>query len=317
MKKIKLVLIIVFLLFLSSCYTPITYKTNFNERFNYNIEKYYLFPEKNIKYSRPVSNNLLTNIFNFSISKKEENLTKVIIDTLNIYFLIENLDNSKLEVTLIKRQEEESYIEEEYLFYDKNVGKFDVLLLKPKEIKKFPAIIGLHGHSHSNLIFRDKYMGKELAENGFVVIMPSFRAMNGNYEESNITNFLYSKGFSLMGIRVYEVLLVIKFLKYSDFVDATNIGIIGHSGGSSISNLVLLISNEIKASVIDYEVTYPDIDETTNLIHCETIPEFANYNEDILNSTHSKSNQLVIPYGGGGFRLYKEEIIAFFTRILT
>ncbi|GAI30121.1 unnamed protein product, partial [marine sediment metagenome] len=81
---------------------------------------------------------------------------------------------------------------------------------------KFPVIIGLHGHRETNVIFRDNYFGIDFVARGFLVIIPTFRAMNIDKEEDAVTRKLCLNGFTLMGLRVYETLLVIKYLKYLD-----------------------------------------------------------------------------------------------------
>jgi dienelactone hydrolase len=63
------------------------------------------------------------------------------------------------------------------LFEDAQVGTFSVLLLIPEGGEPHPAIVGLHGHGDSKEIFKQKYFGEDLVKEGFVVIMPSFRAI--------------------------------------------------------------------------------------------------------------------------------------------
>ncbi len=180
-------------------------------------------------------------------------------------------------------------------------------MLIPKEKKnQSPAIIGLHGHGDTSLTFKNEYMGIDFVEQGFVVIMPSFRSM---WCDEKLSKELLLNGFTKMGFRVYETLLLIKYLTYLDEVDNDNIGIIGHSGGSSVAHLVVRITDSIKVQVSDHCTNWLDMCGDANKIHCETIPYLTYYSDEIQISDYVDIPVLKVPYGFGE---NKELITEFF-----
>jgi dienelactone hydrolase len=266
------------------------------------ISSYGDFIKKNRRYRKPVSKSKLSRQIKDAeyylearpSGKTAKDLRKIIISALNIGFLLHNLNERELVVKVIAIQQYEGFTENKLLFEDPQVGTFSVLFLVPDKGKgSHPAIVGLHGHNSGNEKFRDDYFGKELAREGFVVIMPSFRAMVSNEIETAISEELYLNGFTLMGLRIYETLLIIKYLKYKNFVD--KIGIMGHSGGSYVAYLASIISPDLQALVYDM---YPEPLNMYNAqIHCETIPNLAYYSPQIKNSAILKIPSRKIKYG--------------------
>lgn len=205
--------------------------------------------------------------------KFTEDLKEKIVQELGIGFLLEGINRRKLAVNTTATRKYGKYEERELIFTDPQVGSFSVLLLVPNKKKgPYPAIIGLHGHSGSGRGFRDYGFGKELASEGFVVIMPDFRAMCLDAVEEQISRELYLNGFTLMGLRTYETFLLIKYLKYKDLVNERGIGIMGHSGGSVVAYLASIISPDLRAVVYDMRPIF-----RTRGIHCQTIPGLVYY----------------------------------------
>jgi len=248
--------------------------------------------------------------------KTAPDLRERIIAELNIGFLLQDLDQRALTVIVTAERldegfiekellskdsqvgvfsverPDEGFIEKELLFKDPQVGVFSVLFLVPGNEKKCPpAIIGLHGHGDSAQIFEDEYFGRELAQNGFAVIMPDFRSF-GVPADIAMSEALYLKGFTLMGLRVYETLLLVKYLKAQGY---GNIGIMGHSGGSDAAYLTSIISRDLKALV------YDDLPLQLGLIdgqpHCETIPGLAYYGPQIIQEAALKTSWRKFQYG--------------------
>lgn len=69
------------------------------------------------------------------------------------------------------------------------------------------------------------------------VISPNylFRAMVCSRRENDLSIELLKNGLTLMGIRVYETLLMEKYLQHLAVVDSRRIGLLGHSGGNSVA----------------------------------------------------------------------------------
>ncbi len=283
------------------------------------ISDYIDFITKNQQYAKPITWTEFQNEMEesgaylgfYPPGKTTNNLEKKIIDELNIEFLLNDINQRQLLVTITKIQEQEKYIEKDLLFTDPEVGSFSVLLLIPKQKEiSYPAIIGLHGHGGDNISFKNGYFGKDLAEAGFIVILPSFRAMDClEVPEETITQELILNGFTLMGLRIYETSLLIKYLKYKDFVDNDRIGIMGHSGGSDVAYLTSIINQDLRALVFDF---YPKPDSLCEgKVHCETIPGLAYYKEQINDPSTLKIPSQKFEYGYPEEN-DKEEVINFF-----
>ncbi|MBT3721589.1 hypothetical protein HN789_07810 [archaeon] len=289
------------------------------------VDAYYNLPSKVNGEKRNISNDL-NKLKNLEFTQKELlylELRKEIITNLNIDELYNNLEKKSLDVRTINSKKYENYTEHELLVFDEYIGCYNVLLLTPSIInKKLPAIIGLHGHDDTNQIFKEKYMGKDLANLGYVVIMPQFRAMEGKdwgAKEVNVSTYLYNNGFSLMGIRMYESLLLIKYLKSLDYVDQNNIGIIGHSGGSTTANLLVRTTKHIKALVTDNTWNFDELitnfvkEEEVGIIHCKIYPELYEYHKNIDDWSTLEIPFMHVPYA---FEKNRSEIINFFDKHL-
>jgi len=205
---------------------------------------------------------------------------------LTLTFLLKDLDKRELIVTEVAETDYSNYTEKELVFDDLYIGRFNVLLLIPKQDKKaYPGVIGLHGHGAYNRVFKDEYLGEELAQQGYVVIIPTFNAITRGKLDNNISKVLYSQGFTLMGLQVYETFLALKYLKYLDFVNNRRIGVLSHSGGSSQANLVVRLTKDINAQVSDMTSNYFDFLNNRGIsesMHCETLPKLSYY-YDLIN----------------------------------
>jgi len=253
----------------------------------YDYSGYTDFIKKNVEYQSKVSWESVQNQIELAgdylkehpEGKVSDNLKETLIEELKIGFLLDDTKRSNLEVSFVSRTNFDEYFEEELMFNDSQVGSFSTLLLIPKGIKvSHPAIIGLHGHGDSAKVFKNHYLGEDLVEEGFVVMIPNFRAMDCREREHNISKELYLNGFTLMGLRVYEVSLIIDYLQSMPFVKEDKIGLIGHSGGSSTGHLVVRTNQDIKAFVFDY---YPPLLNSCEGLSDETLPSLAYYNPQI------------------------------------
>lgn len=289
------------------------------------ISSYRDFIKNNEQYQKPTSmteiqskiGNARAYLETNPSGKVADDLRGKIIEELNINFLLDELNERELLVTTIASHQYEAYLEKELLFEDPQVGTFSGLLLIPnQERESYPAIVGLHGHGDSKEIFKQKYFGEDLVDEGFIVIMPSFRAMACDELERDISKELLLKGFTLMGLRVYETHLLIKYLKSKDFVDKNKIGIIGHSGGSHTANVVSRVSQDLKAGVYDYDSFMLDFCIENNPdIHCQTVPSLAYYDPQINDHSTLKFPSRKFEYGYKELN-DKQEVINFFNENL-
>lgn len=250
---------------------------------------YETFIQNNSQYAKPISEEELQRQIEEAINylelnpsgKQTKNLRQTIIEKLNIGMLLEGLEERELIVTTTAINERDYYTEKRLLFTDSQAGAFPALLLIPKqELSSHPAIIGLHGHGDSPEIFRDNFFAKDLVKEGFVVVMPMLRAMYLDDAEKEISKNMLLNGFNLMGMRVYETLLLIKYLDSSNFVDDTRIGIYGHSGGSETASLASRVTPVLKAGIYDFHSTLLDFgapDDPHDNYHCQVVPPLSYY----------------------------------------
>lgn len=224
-----------------------------------------------------------------------EPLRQRIVDGLNIGFLLDGLERRELAVAILDESREAGVTRQKLLFWDPEVGSFEALLLLPAGEALRPGIVGLHGHRDSDEVFARDYLARRLAESGFAVLMPRLRVHDCSRRENGIARVLLRHGFTLMGLRVYETLLMLKYLSAHPSVAAERIGILGHSGGSSTANLAVRISEGFAAHVVDYEVDY--LNECgPRGIHCETVPALAPIAADINAFGSLPVAHLRVPY---------------------
>jgi hypothetical protein len=234
----------------------------------------------------------------------QEELRAKIVEALNIGFMLDGLDARPLQVTIFAESEDAGVLSHRLIFADPLVGEFEALQLEPAGEPRLPAIIGLHGHFDTPKIFAEKFLGAALAAEGYLVIMPQFRAMDCFGPEDQISRVLIGAGFHLMAMRVYETLLLEKYLRSLARVDADRIGILSHSGGSSTANLVVHLTNGIAAQVTDYYVDWRDrcVGPPFDLpVHCETVPGLFPLSTTFPDDRSAPLPRLSIAYAENGF----------------
>ena len=224
-----------------------------------------------------------------------KSLGRRILQGLSISDLLVELDERPLMVAVLEETSGPGLLERRLLFGDPEVGSFEGLLLMPSSPGPHPAVIGLHGHRHDSERFAAEFLGRELASQGFVVLVPELRAHDCSLAENKIATALLKGGRTLMGLRVYEVLLMAKYLQHTDAVDAARIGLLGHSGGSSVADLAVFVSDAFAAKVTDYQPDYRDRCGPRG-VHCETLPGLFPLAVDIMYRTDPEIPWLVLPY---------------------
>jgi hypothetical protein len=238
-------------------------------------------------------------------------LREEVIDGLGIGFLLADLPRRTLQVRVISEVDRGSYTEQELLLTDPWVGEFGALLLQPKVAERRAALLAVHGHGDTKEVYRDEYHGAEHAPRGYTTLILGMRAMGSGpsaITEHVITRELYRAGFSLMGMRVYESLLGLKFLRSLPTVDADKVALIGHSGGSSTGNLTVRVDPTIAGYVSDHQVAYAEWVAGINVYHCETVPSLFGYSEQLNDPADSPVPTLKVPYK---YTNGMEEIFAF------
>lgn len=215
-------------------------------------------------------------------------LADAIITAAGIGFLLEDLDARELQVVTTARGGTEQYDETELLLTDTLLGTFEALLLVPKGDGPFPAVVAVHGHPESAAVFRDVHHGAEFPSRGYAILMPTLRVMAIDDVEHEMSWRLLEQGFTLVGLRVVETLLALKVLRTEPRIDAERIGLIGHSGGASASNLTVRVEPRFGAYVSDNQVDwFRSADDEP--YHCETVPELYPLHEQINDFSTSRA----------------------------
>jgi len=270
------------------------------------IDDYLNFLTFAAPWARPISDRALARQINRVQTGAVEPLTSplpadelraAIRDALGIGFLLDGIDERPLTVTLIGEDETSEYFEKHLLFTDPYVGTFDAIYLTPKGDGPFPAVVAIHGHRTRASIYRDYFHGNEYPAHGYAILMLTMRVMFIDPFEHIISRDFLLDGFALMGMRVYEALLGLKYLRHRPEIDDERIGLIGHSGGSSASNLTIRLEPDFAAYVSDLQIDYCEWGAYFEPYHCETIPRLFPYHLLISDFTTSSVPVKTVPYG--------------------
>jgi hypothetical protein len=250
-----------------------------------------------------------------------------IIAGANVGFLLDGIDARPTKVITRATTISNGVIERDLVFVDPFVGTFKGILLTPEGLGPFPAVVAIHGHPDDAEIYRDDYHAKDFPGRGYAILMLTMRAMAIDASEHQITMDLLKGGFTLVGMRVYETLLGFKYLRYLAQKDASindaRVGLIGHSGGSSASDLTVRIEPRFKAYVSDNSVDWhrsdSDWDKLTGNIepyHCETVPALYPINEQIRDFSTSATPIDEVAYATAQSQSGNDGILDFFDSIL-
>ena len=240
-------------------------------------------------------------------------LRDAIIDRINLHHLWDKIDNRLLKVVVVDDQDMGTYRKQKLIFIDPFVGEFEAILLLPKGKGHFSGIVGLHGHGDNAQVFIDKYLGRELVLKGFVFLAPTFRVMCGGASEGVVSKELLEQGFAFVGLRAYEVKLCLRYLASREDVDSDRLGLIGHSGGSVVGNLLVWLEPKIRAFVSDNETTYFREREYEDNYFDDLVPSLFPLHKQINDISNSSAEILKVPYAYKGVRT---KIIDFFKEAL-
>lgn len=155
-----------------------------------------------------------------------------------------------------------AWTEERYLLVDPIVGEIEVYLWYPSDhdfITQRKAIILTHGHGQRAESMVSYMYGWRFIEEGYIVAAATYRASGADDWESLVTQELLLEGFTFQAIRAYETQLVFKYLRSRADVDEVGVGLLGHSGGSSSSNLVIRLDPRFAAYASDNESQYVNV----------------------------------------------------------
>ena len=249
----------------------------------------------------------------FTETLPEDELRATILNDLNIGFLVEGLDARPLTVTTTRIEVKDGVVGRHLLFTDPWVGTFEGILLTPPGDGPFPGIVAVHGHRSFARNYMLHYHGNEWPSHGYAILMITLRVMGIGWVEHDIAVRLLENGFTLMGLHSYESLLGLKYLRWLPNIEHEHIGMIGHSGGSSTSNLTIRYAPAVAAYVSDLQKVYSEWGTLFEPFHCETIPQIYPYNLLINDFSTAPMPVKTVPYA---YANGMQEIFDFFDRQL-
>jgi hypothetical protein len=205
-----------------------------------------------------------------------------VLDAAGIAFLTDGLDARPLSVTV----RAESPLpgggrQLDLVFDDPWVGSFAALLLLPPGGGPYPAVLMHPGHCETAEDQRDLRHGGEFPGRGYATLILEPRANWGDAWEDQATRALLGQGFTLIGLRVYEILLGFKYLRWRADIDPARIALLGHSGGAITGNLAVRVEPRFAAYVSDLTSTHFNVSKEGWLLD-ETSPELASL-RDLVN----------------------------------
>lgn len=255
-----------------------------------------------------------------------EALTNRLVDGTHIGFLLDGLAESPLSIEIISDQQvepepggevsEPRYRQLELLIEDPFVATthpIQALLLLPEGPGPHPAVVAMPGHHELAADHRDRRYGKYFPQHGYALLILSPRAYGDEATEDHVSQTLLCEGFTFLGLRIYEALLGLRYLRWRPDIDANRVGLIGHSGGSVVLNALVRIDSTAGALVTDLTSQYllfsnhPDAnDQTLCLGECygtylvdETAPGVFPYAQKINDFSTVSIPVLQLPYGYG------------------
>ena len=253
------------------------------------VEDYRRFIKKARKYSRKQTRETTMDLVDKAVDgwthlkpivRDPLKLSEIVRKALGTGFLYENLDKRPQLVEVAEVIREFSYTESHLIFRDPWVGSFPAILRVPNDLTEpAPAVILIHGHGESAEGVYYNHRFQELTDQRIITIAPTMRANFADGNETEIALELLDNGFSLLGLRIYETLLVRKYLRALQCVDPEHIALVGHSGGSVNNNVLMRIDSDFAAYVFDATGLYNGLYQK----RCtdETVPALYPYHRSI------------------------------------
>jgi hypothetical protein len=181
-------------------------------------------------------------------------------------------------------------------FDDPWVGRFEALLLLPGTDGPYSAVVAHPGHAESAAVHRDRRHALELLRAEHVVAILEPRAFAGDEVEHAVADELLGAGHTLVALRMYELTVLGRYVASRDDVDASRMGLLGHSGGSDPVNLLAFVDPGWKAAVIDQEGWYMARIDDGGRLSSEASPALWRWHE-LMRTEASIVPRRVLDYG--------------------
>ena len=155
---------------------------------------------------------------------------------------------------------------ERILLHDPLLGCLSALVLVPPGAGPFPAVHALHGHAESPEYFATHFFGELFQTKGYVLMVPETRAFDGAKQEDLATRAMLRNGATMMGVRVAEHKMALRYLRSREDVLPGSVGLMGHSGGSTAGNLTIRLGMGYAGYISDYAGHYHNIVEGSRVL---------------------------------------------------
>lgn len=244
-------------------------------------------------------------------------LRRDLVREMNLQPFLAALDNQEAIVALGPPEEVAGVTRHAIRWTDPLVGAIEGLLLLPPPggSAQRAAVVGVHGHNEDAEDFAREYGGYALARAGFVVALPTMRANGEGLCESQAAATLLRSGFSLVGVRLYEVLRVRQWLAARPDVASDRIGLFGHSGGAAVGNVAVRITDGFHAYVSDFVSDFAMVEDGPDgpMILDETSPALHPYRALLGDLSTLAVPGLLVPYestkDAAGYALVEEFLL--------
>ncbi|MBK7977948.1 MAG: hypothetical protein IPK07_33430 [Deltaproteobacteria bacterium] len=247
-----------------------------------------------------------------------EELRREVVERLNVGWLVAGLASRPLEAIVTSETSSDFFREAHLVLRDEMVGDIPAILLRPLGEGPYPAIVAVHGHGDDAQVYRDAYHGSEYPGHGYAILILTMRAMGIDEVEHDISKRILRAGFALIGLRSYESLVGLEYLRSRSDVRDDRIGLIGHSGGSSTGNLTIRVMPSdgparFRAYVSDHEVDF-FVSGLFEPYHCETVPALYPLHRAINDLQAAPIPTLTVPYAypfgvAGIFRFFDQHLV--------
>jgi hypothetical protein len=232
---------------------------------------------------------------------------------LNLEFLLDGLDARRLTVRPGPGASKWAGRQVHLALQDPFVGTFEVLLLLPPGAGPWPAVVVHPGHFENAEFHRDNRFGADFPAAGIALAILTPRANDSFPVEDRVSRALVQNGFSFMGLRVYELLLVKKALRCRSEIRPKRIGLLGHSGGAVVGNLAIRVDTSWTAYVGDLWGDYLNWDSATRTAIDELAPHVHPVWEMVNDFETAELPVLTLPYEFGETG---DAMVSFFTEHL-
>ncbi len=143
-----------------------------------------------------------------------------------------------------------------WILADPVLGAQRLLLHTPDTPGPHPAILALPGHQESPQEFMDLRGGSALLAAGYAVLLPVFKAYDADHAEDEAGRALFCVGSSLVAVRAVEASNALRLLRVLPGIADAHPGLVGHSGGSMLGNLLVRLEPWLGAYVSDMTGLY-------------------------------------------------------------